>query len=141
MQDRFAQIDQGIREHAAGYGDVIDAAPERQTEHESEDRMNNGIELHLTKAAEAASAVFGLALLAKHLDGLAGCVEDDVLGLSGWKPYTRGEMWKALEVLATVAHSAIVDAGRAVGWDAESGEPLESPLAPKQVPWNATEAV
>lgn len=79
---------------------------------------------HLNKAAQATSALKGLALLANHLDGLAGCVEADVLELSGWKPYTRGTMWQALDVLATVAHQAIVDAGRAVGWDAESGEPL-----------------
>ena len=80
---------------------------------------------YLTKAAEATGALAGLALLAKHLDGLAGCVEADVLELTGWKPYTRGEMWKALDVLATVAHEAIVNAGRAVGWDVESDIPLE----------------
>lgn len=83
-------------------------------------------ETHLTKAARASFAAGALAKLAHSLDVMQDCIDDqDILDLAGWSPFERSGVWTAIKMLTDVAHAAIVDAGRAVGWDAESGEPLE----------------
>lgn len=74
---------------------------------------------HLASAAEATAAATGLALMARQLDaaGLdsaSGCV-------IGWTPYTRDNLFLALELLAAAANRDIVAAGRADGFDVEHG--------------------
>jgi hypothetical protein len=85
------------------------------------------MERHLTSAAAAVSAIWGLSDLARHLGGFKDCVDQTTLELSGWRPYTAGAVVSAIEQLAERALDGVIEAGRIVGWDVESNGPLDPP--------------